>query len=890
MNTPVMSVDDVALDVLLRDGVIATVRSLHASDEPALRALNDRVSVRTRYRRYFSASERPGDWYVSKLVQSAPGEGALVASVHGELVAVAAFSRMESDAHVADLALLIDDAHQEEGLGSQLLEHLAARARHQGISTFVADILTDNTRMLHLLRSSGFAIEASTARGITVARIDLTEGPVLWDAVRRRDNASQRTSLGPVLSPRSVAVIGSERAGSVADHVRQALRGFTGTVVSREAGTQLGNAVDLVVVVVPAGQVLDVARDAASVGAKGLLVLSAGFAEEGPEGRGRQDELLALCRLSGMRLIGPNCLGIVNTDPEVRLNATFCDAQPRPGVVALLSQSGAVGIAALRHAERAGVGLSLFVSTGNKADVSGNDLLAYAQDDPRTEVIGMYLESFGNARKFARVAAELGRTKAVVVLKAGATSAGAKAGQSHTAAAATPAIALEAIFHEAGVVRAGDLPEMFDLLGVLAAAPLPHGNRVAVIGNSGGPGVLAADASQAAGLAMAELSPATQSALRALLPPSAAVGNPVDLLATVHPEAYGAALQLVLADEGVDSVIAIYTPISAGSEAPYASVIAAAAAGALDIPVLAVFPGLGLAPVELLDPAGGLVLPFFEFAEPAVRALGKVTAYAAWRGQARTSLPAVRDPDRRDRALALLADAEGWLSPMTTTALLETYGIPTARLIEAYDADSACDAADTLGYPVALKAAGDAILHKTDVGGVLLGLVDAEAVAAAYGAMRGRIGEPMTSAVVQRMHPSSGGLELIVGVSVDANVGPLVLVGEGGTYTALLDDRVVRLPAESRQAAWDQLGWLRCAPRFGGYRGAPALDTEAVVDVLMALSAMVQELPQVRELDLNPLLVTQTSVCALDARLRIGPPVSPLERGMRSLSSVPRAV
>jgi acyl-CoA synthetase (NDP forming)/ribosomal protein S18 acetylase RimI-like enzyme len=878
MSTPVVPIDDLALDVLLRDSVIGRMRLLRVEDEDALRALNARVSTRTRMRRYFSVSDAPGNWYVDKLVRSVPGDCALVGIVGGEIVALAGFCRLERDPAVADLALLVDDAHQSEGLGALLLEHLAALARHQGITTFVADVLAENTPVLHLFRDSGFAVSTSMSAGVAVVLMDLTEGPVLWDAVRRRENTAARTSLAPVFSPRSVAVVGSTRSGSVAARVRQSLASFAGTVVQVEPHARLAEPVDLLVVVVAAPEVLDVARDAAALGVKGLLVISAGFAEAGSAGAERQAELLSLCRRSGMRLIGPNCLGILNTDPALQLNATFCDARPKVGRVALVSQSGAVGIAALRHAERAGVGLSLFVSTGNKADVSGNDLLAYLQDDPRTDVIGLYLESFGNARKFAHLAAAVGRTKPVVVLKGGRTAAGAKAGLSHTAAAASPTVAVEAIFHEAGVVQAQDLPEMLDLLRVLESAPLPPGPRVVVIGNSGGPGVLAADHCAAVGLVLADLEAATKDGLRDLLPSSAAVDNPVDLLATVAPDAFAQALRLVLRDPGVDAVVTIYTPVESGSEAPYASGVAVCAAEVPAKPVLASFPGVGDAPPELQS------VPFFEFPEPAVRVLGKAASYAAWRSAPVAPPTGAPQPERRERALAHLDVAPGWLSPIATASLLASYGIPSARLIEVVDADAAAVAAATLGYPVAIKAVGPAIVHKSDVGGVALDLGTAEAVRTGFALMQSRVGQTMTSALVQRMHTDAGGLELIVGLTRDPGAGPLVLVGEGGTYTDLIDDRAVRMPPETRRAAWEQLAGLRCARRFGGYRGAAPLDTEAVVDVLMALSAMTLELPEVLELDLNPLLVTPSGVCVLDARIRVGPAAAPLERGARSLS------
>ena len=384
-------------------------------------------------------------------------------------------------------------------------------------------------------------------------------------------------------------------------------------------------------------------------------------------------QMVELAGLRGARIIGPNCLGIVNTDPQVRLNATFCDADPRPGGVALVSQSGAVGIAALRHAERRGAGLSLFVSTGNKADVSGNDLLAYLDGDARTRVIAVYLESFGNAKTFVRIAAGVGRRTPIVVLKAGRSEAGARAGLSHTAAAATPDVAINALLLEAGVMRADDLPEMFDLLAVLESAPLPRGRRVAVVGNSGGPGVLAIDACEAAGLEVAQLSPVTTALLHSILPPAASTANPVDLLATVAADVFEQVLLAVLRDPGVDMVVTVYTPLVRGAEDFFAAAVVRARAAEPGTTLVATFPGVTDAPWQLEE--GALTVPFFEFPEPAVRVLGKIARYAAWRSsadlpRAERAVPASRAKARS--ALGVASDLPGrshWLAPNAVTEL-----------------------------------------------------------------------------------------------------------------------------------------------------------------------------------------------------------------------------
>ncbi len=874
-----------ALDVLLRDGTIAQVRLVANDDGPALEALNARVSVKTRFLRYLSLSDQPGIWYVDQVLRSARTGDALVAMVGSTIVALASFARLESDPHVGDLGLLVDDEHQVHGVGALLLEHLAVLARQRGIRYFHADVLQENYPMLRLLRDSGFAVTSTAEHGVAELRVDLAEAPSLWEAVQRRDNAAEHASLEPLLRPKSIAVVGSTRPGGVAAQVHASLTktGFTGRLdhLDRTGSVAaLDAAPDLVIIAVPADLVLGVARDAAARGAKGLLVLSAGFAEAGPIGLARQRELLGLCRGAGMRLIGPNCLGIVNTDPAVALNATFCDAEPRIGSLALVSQSGAVGIAALRHAEQRGAGLSLFVSTGNKADVSGNDLLAYLQDDPRTNVIGLYLESFGNARKFARLARSVGRTKPIVVVKAGRSAAGALAGQSHTAAATTPDIAVEALLHEAGVLRAADLDELFDIVTVLSSGRLPTGPRVVVIGNSGGPGVLAADACDAAGLVVAELAESTRSGLEALLPDGASVRNPVDLLATVRPAEFAQAVRLVAADPAVDAVVAIYTPLMRGAEQDYASALRLVQAEYPETPVVAAFPGLtwspdGLAPV-----------PFFEFPERAVRALGRTVEYALTRDAPEPPQPSA-DPQRAIAARTLLDSLPGqdrWLPPGEAVELLSAYGIPCAPILQVSSATAAADAATQLGFPVALKASGPKVVHKADVGGLAFDLTSGEQVAQAYRDLEDSVGVTMTGAIVQRMATTSGRLELLVGLTVDPSIGPLLLVGAGGTLTDLLDDRVVRVPPTSRAAALDQLAQLRCAPLFAGYRHRPALDLEAVADVMLALSALARDLPEVRELDINPLLVGRVGASGLDVRVRIGPPADVHEQAARTLT------
>ncbi len=882
--------DPASWDVLLRDGGIAQVRLLSPDDENALDDLNAGVSARTRLMRYFSVSDRPGRWYVEHLLSQARNGNALVGLVDGELVAVASWSRLESDPTVADIGMLVHDAYQGSGLGSLLLEHLAHTARHHGVKAFHADVLAENQAMIDLLQRSALAMTTAHAAGVAEITLDLDEGPEAQLAVQRREIVSERASLARVLAPRSCAVVGSRRDGSVGARVRTALQsfGYTGRLHIVDKPHQLRelSEVDLVVVCVPSDRVLDVARDAAEIHAAGLLVLTAGFAETSAEGQVLQDELLTTCRSAGMRLIGPNCLGVVNTAPDVMLNATFCQTQTPMGRIAVVSQSGAVGIAALRHAERRRAGLSLFVSTGNKADVSGNDLLEYLADDDGTKVIAMYLESFGNPRKFARIVNQLSATKPVVVVKSGRTAAGARAGQSHTAAAATPDVATDALLRSAGAIRAEDMTELFDLVTVLDSSPLPQGRSVAVIGNSGGPGVLAVDALAIAGLDVVELSAQTQDELRRLVPASASVQNPVDLLATVTPDELRAAVIVLLRDPAVDAVVSVYTPVTAESEEAVAAALVLASDAVPDVPLLTTFPGVATPP-RALAREGRPDLPFFEYPEQAARVLAKVAAHAARRRvplshTARRDVLRVRTPEL-ENSLADVRLEPRWLAPDEVEQVLRAVHIPAVPAVTVRDGQHAVEAAGDLGYPVVLKASGPSIVHKSDVGGVVAGLRDADEVQRAWDEMLQRLGRAMTGGVVQRQLPTGEGLELVVGGYVDPAVGPLVMAGLGGTMTDVLSDRVLRVPPRTRQQARAQLAELRCAPALAGFRGRAPLAVDAVADVLVALGTLLEACPEVHEIDLNPMLVTPYGVWALDARIAVARPDGELAAPFRSL-------
>jgi len=820
---------------------------------------------------------------------------ALVATLGDRIVGVARYERLP-DGDTAEAAFVVADEHQGRGIGALLLEHLAAAARERGINHFEATVLPDNTRMLGVFRAAGFAETTRFDQGVIDVELAIEPAEEALAVAEQREHRAEAASIARLLRPRSVAVVGAGRNPSSAGHVvltNLAKAGFEGPIhpVNPKADEIAGlpafpsladipGPVDLVVVAVPAHAVTDVVRDAIAKGVHGLVVLTAGFGEVGE--RAAQDDLRDLARANGLRLVGPNCIGVVNT--AVGLDATFAPFSPVPGRIAMQSQSGALGIALLERSARMGLGVSSFVSVGNKADVSGNDLLQYWEDDPGTDVVLLYLESFGNPRKFARIARRVSRRKPIVAVKSGRTEAGERAASSHTAAMASPDVAVDALFHQTGVIRVDTLDELFDMALVLGAQPLPAGPRVAIVGNSGGPGILATDACVGAGLEVPELSATTQVALREVVDPNAAVANPVDLVAGATPSDYEAALGLVVADEGVDAVIVVHTPTFAAPSDEVAAV-AARAATATEKPVLGCFLAApGLPPLlpggdgeDASVPGPSDRVPVFGSPEPAARALARAARYATWRRTPTGSLPDLPGCDlaaARALVTAWLADEPegGWLPPAAVTDVLSAIGLTVVRDAPAAGADEAAAVATTLGYPVALKASGPEIVHKSDVGGVALDLSSADEVADAYRQMAERIGPAMTGALVQQM--ASPGVETIVGVVQDPLFGPLLLFGMGGTATELLGDRAFRiLPVTDTDAA-ELVRSLRSSPLLFGYRGAPPAATDRLEELLQRVARLAAAVPEVRELDVNPVIVSPDGAVAVDARI-LARPVPP---------------
>ena len=749
-------------------------------------------------------------------------------------------------------------------------------------------VLANNHKMIDTFRASGFPVEVRTRTG----RARRSTFPTtLTEDGRRRFEGRERTAavaaVEHVLRPRSVAIVGaSRRPGSIGAAVMANLvaGGFTGPIfpVNPHAETieglhayaslrELPEAPELAVIAVPAGRVVAVARDAGAAGVRALVVLSAGFSEVGDAGERRQDELVAACRAGGMRLVGPNCLGVVNTDPAVSLNASFAPGAPPPGRVGFASQSGAFGIAALDLARTYGIGLSSFVSAGDKADLSGNDFLQYWEADERTDVITLYLESFGNPAKFGHIARRITAHKPVIAVKSGRSAAGQRAASSHTGALLAAAdTTVDALFRHAAVIRTDTVGEMFQVAAVLSRQPLPQGNRVAIVTNAGGPAILCADACEADGLRVEPLGAATRTALAAVLPPEASVTNPVDMIASATAADYERALEAVVDDPAVDAVIAIFVrPLATRATDVVAAIRAVGASPrARRTPIIAVFLGPDV-PVNVDEG-----VPLFGSVEEAARALGHAARYSRHRS-APPDPPTPTPAAEGDQVAAMIADGlaagGGWMSPAPAEALLRSVGLPIVESRSAATPRAVRRAAGELGGRVALKATGPELLHKSDLGAVRLGLTAAGAERAAR-ELRSSLeaaGVCPEGFLVQRMAPA--GAELIVGVVGDPRFGPLVAVGAGGTTAELIGDVQVRLaPVGPREAA-AMLRELRTFPLLDGFRGAPRADVGAVEKIVERVAALAAAHPEIVELDCNPVIAGADGAVIVDARIRLAP-------------------
>jgi acetyl coenzyme A synthetase (ADP forming)-like protein len=867
-------------DVILRDGTTLRLRAPLGGDADELLAFFAGLSERSLYLRFHAVTKARKELVQPFLDPDWHERGSLVGSLADggveRIVAIASWARLR-DPTAAETAFAVADEFQGRGIGTRLLEQLAATAAEAGVEEFVAEVLPENRAMLGVFEQAGFEISRHLEGGTVEVRFALVPTESYRARVETRDHVGVAASLRPFFAPTTVAVLGaSARRGSIGGELfRNILTGdFAGTAhpVNREgapvAGVrayssieQITDHVDLAVVCLPAPLVLEATEAALRRGVRALCVISAGFAETGEAGAKRQAELLALVRAHGARLIGPNCLGIASS--VSRLNATFAPRSFPPDKIAFSSQSGALGLAFLEEAAARGLGLSAFVSIGNKADVSSNDLLEYWEDDPSTEVVLLYLESFGNPRKFARIARRVARTKPILALKSGTTRAGARAASSHTAALAGSEAAVDALFRQAGVIRAATLAQLLDVAELLSSQPLPRGRRVAVLTNAGGLGILCADACEAAGLELTPLAAETEQRLRAALPAEASVANPVDMLGSATAATYEAALPLLLADQGIDAVIVIFVPPVAVSAADIAAAIGRTsdAAGRPEKPLLAVVMSAEGTPAALAQASRPVAA--FAYPESAAHALGRAAERAEWLRRPVGTVPELRGIDRRAGESvvesALAEDEDRWLEPDATRALLAAYGLPLVSELLAPGPDEAAAAAAELGFPVAVKTAAPGA-HKTEVGGVALDLSDETAVRGAAARIGGAV-------VVQPM--VRGGVELLAGVVQDRVFGPLVAFGPGGVLAELIGDAGFRTAPLTDVDAEELVLSGKAGRLVRGFRGAEAASVHELTDLLGRLSRLGEDLPEVAELDLNPVVAQPDACVVVDARVRV---------------------
>jgi acetyl coenzyme A synthetase (ADP forming)-like protein len=876
------SVAEDAVDVILRDGTTLRLRPPTAEDAGALLAFFARLSDQSRYLR-FNGVRHVDEKLVEPVLNPDWDErGALVGTLADDgaerIVGLANYVRWRDPA-LAESAFVVADELQGRGIGTRLLEQLASRAAATGIERFVAEVAAGNHRMLGVFTAAGFEVARTAEHGETEVRFPITATEGFRARVEERDHVAVAASLTSFFTPRSVAVIGaSRRRGSIGGELfRNVLAAdFAGAAypVNRSgepvAGVrayssveEIPEQVELAVICVPGAQVLDAAASCLQHGVRALCVISSGFAETGAEGRERQKQLLALARAHGARLVGPNCLGIASS--SLRLNATFAPRELPPGRIGFSSQSGALGLALLEKAAGRNLGFSSFVSIGNKADVSSNDLLEWWEEDPETDLVLLYLESFGNPRKFGRIARRVARRKPILALKAGSTGAGARAASSHTAALAGSETAVDAIFRQAGVLRVRTLEELVDAASLFSSQPLPAGRRVGVMTNAGGLGILCADACEAAGLSLPHFSDETRAALAEVLPREASLDNPVDLLGSATPSTYAAALAPVLADPNVDALIVLFVPpVIAGAEEVADALQQTLAVLQTEKPVLAVVMSADGTP-SVLRTSGSLVAAF-PYPESAARALGLAAERAEWLHRPAGSVRALENVDapraRRIVEDSLSGPGDVWLAADQARALLEAYGVPVVPERLAANVDDAAAAARELGFPVVVKTA-TAGAHKSDTGGVALGLDDDDAVRAAAK----RIGCPV---LVQPQ--ISGGAELLAGVVQDPVFGPLVAFGPGGVFAELIGDAAFRIAPLTDVDAEELVAQGKTGRLVRGFRGSPPADAAALADLVQRLARLADDLPEVAELDLNPVLALSEGCVAVDARIRLQAP------------------
>jgi acetate---CoA ligase (ADP-forming) len=875
-------------DVLLRDGSTVTIRQAERSDAHAVEWLLQELAPevqRLRFGKRLSVDEIRSE---AQEISNNRDRFTLLATSGEPPRALAEGGITDLGRGRGRITITVAQSERGRGLATHMLGALSHAAGAAGITELEAIADPENHEMINVIGESGFPVEVGIEPGRLVMRFPSQMTPNAVQQFEARERISAAQSVRRFLEPRRIALIGASRnresiSGALFHNLLNA--GFRGpilpvnetakvvqSVLSYPNVEDVPGDVDLAVIAVPASVIEGTIDACIRKGVTSLVIITAGFAEAGEDGRVRQREIIRRCRAEGIRIIGPNCMGILNTNPEIGLNATFSPKDPLPGNIAFASQSGALGLAIIEFADQLNLGVSSFVSLGNKADISSNDLLCYWSADEHTDVILLYLESFGNPRKFSQIAQQVGRHKPIVAVKSGRSSSGARAASSHTGALlAASDTTVDALFRQSGVIRTDTLAEMFDVAGLLAKQPLPQGNRIAVISNAGGPGILCADALEACGARVPELADETQKKLRSFLPPHAGLSNPVDLIASASADDYGNAVSAVLADQSVDALIVINIPIQDTVEDVLSKVTDAAKAGKSRKPVQ--FVAMTSETIRNTQSDSEFEIPVYTFPESAAHALAAVIDYTEWRAcpvEQVPSFPDIRQAEAASIIATALEQGYEWLDPATCWQLLDCYGIPGVSQRVASSIDQIPNAARQLGSRLVLKAAGPDLLHKTELGAVAVDLNGADdAVAAARDMQRilEDTGHRVDEWIVQSM--ADDGVEMLVGAVHDPQFGPVIACGAGGVMVELMNDISFRLAPLTKNDATEMIDDLKGHPLLTGFRGHPQRDVHALIDTLLRLGQMANDLPQIAELDCNPVIVHNQGATVVDARIRV---------------------
>lgn len=884
----------------LKDGSVILLRPVRAEDGERWLVFVQRLSMHTKYLRFqYVAKEFGLDDAIRFCTVDYHDNFAFVAETDigngREIVGFGGYYRLP-ERHSAEVAVVVEDRYQEKGIGTALLRCLVNVARGQGIRSFEADVLSENRRMMSVFRSYGFHVLSMLEEG--VYHVAFSIAPTRRTAKREQEmeRVSTIASLRSILAPRSVAILGaSRRPGNIGRQILQCIvqSGFSGTVYpvnphayavmsvkAYPSVLDIPGEVDLAVIAVPAPIVPKVTDECGRKGVRTIVVISDGFREIGQEGRVREKELRDVALGHGMRLLGPNCMGVINTDPAIRLNATFSHVYPPKGNIGILSQSGAVGLVILEHAASLGMGVSSFVSIGNRADISPDDLLQYWEQDADTKYVLLYLESFGDPRKFSRFATRVSAMKPIVAVKSGITPLGSLAASSHTGAMATPEAASDAFFRQTGIIKVNAVRELHEMAMLLSSQPLPGGRRLTIVTNGGGPGIIAADAAARWDLTLPELSEETVNQLRSEVKRDMALRNPVDITDAATADDFSGVLKVLGANSNSDAVLAIYVPRGESDARTMEEAIRKVAPlfRRNKKPLLVCFMG-HRAPQAKLSFDGGS-LPCYTFPEEAVGALARAVEYAGWLKKPKGVIPQIRGIRRAaarrivERAMKSTAERPVRLPAKEAIELLRSYGIRFADTVFAESAEEAAALAPTVGFPVVVKLMSSSISYKSNMGGVIMGLRSNEDVRHAFNEIEGRLRQigrrgEMEGVAIQRM--VRGGIETMVGVTQDPSFGSLIMFGLGGIYTDLIRDVAVRIHPLTDLDARDLVGSTKIAELFQGFRDSPPSDTESLEDLLLRVSALVEDTPQIADMEINPVKVMarDQGYWVLDARIML---------------------